>query len=65
MKRKVVEEMGGGGNSDPSDLGAKIRKKLKTKGKRPHGRDRTISGHDLSHPEVRGGRATLNSAKNG
>ena len=35
MKRKVVEDRGGGGGggSELSDLGAKIRKKRKTKGK--------------------------------
>ena len=33
MKRKVVEDRGGGGGSELFDLGAKIRKKRKTKGK--------------------------------
>ena len=29
----------------------------------PRCQDLTISGHDLSHPEVRGGRAALNTAE--
>ncbi len=33
MKRKVVEERGGGGDSEPSDLGAKIGRKRIKKGK--------------------------------
>ena len=67
MKRKVVEDRGGGGGggSEPSDLGAKIRKKRKTKGKGPRYRDWTISGYDLPHPEVRDGCAALNRAEKG
>ena len=33
MKRKVFEEREGGGGSEPADLGAKIKKKRKKKGK--------------------------------
>ena len=31
----------------------------------PRCQDLTISGHDLSHPEVRGGRGALNQAEEG
>ena len=37
----------------------------KEKGKGPRYRDRTISGHDLPHTEVRDGDAALSGAKNG
>jgi hypothetical protein len=61
VKRKVGSGRGGGGDSDPSDLVVKKRKKGKIKwekkGKRNgdglRNRDRTISGHDLPHTEVR------------
>jgi hypothetical protein len=61
----VVEDRGGGGDSELTDLGAKRRKKRKTKGKGPRYRDRTIFGHDLPHTEVRDGRAALNRAEKG
>ena len=43
----------------------KEKQKGKAKGKGPRYRDRTISGHDLPHTEVRDSRVALNSAKKG
>ena len=68
---KVEEDWDGGGDSEPSDLGTKMRKKRKRKGKNERERERATlprSDHLWSRsPSLEGenARTALNGAENG